>query len=231
MATALPRVDDEAPAYQPYVSAAQQPAELTIRSLILGALLGIVFAASSGYLALKIELTVSASIPIAVLAVAFFRTLGRSTILENSIVQTTGSSGESIAAGIVFTIPAILLMGYDLSVEKVGVIALVGGVLGALLMIPLRRALIVKEHGNLVFPGGTACAKVLVAGGAIAGIAVAALAAVFAKQAEAAQVPAADYLAHLAGLQQIVGPIAESDLFALLIFFGLGAVLYRVANR
>jgi len=230
MATALPRVDDEAPAYRPYVSAAQQPAELTIRSLILGALLGIVFAASSGYLAPKIELTVSASIPIAVLAVAFFRTLGRSTILEN-IVQTTGSSGESIAAGIVFTIPAILLMGYDLSVEKVGVIALVGGVLGALLMIPLRRALIVKEHGNLVFPEGTACAKVLVAGGAIAGIAVAALAAVFAKQAEAAQVPAADYLAHLAGLQQIVGPIAESDLLALLIFFGLGAVLYRVANR
>jgi len=163
MATAA-RPRAEAPAYQPYVSAAQQPAELTVRALILGALLGIVFAASSVYLALKIGLTVSASIPIAVLAVAFFRTLGRSTILENNIVQTTGSSGESIAAGIVFTVPAILLMGYDLSVAKVGVIALVGGVLGALLMIPLRRALIVKEHGNLVYPEGTACAKVLVAG-------------------------------------------------------------------
>ena len=165
MATVAPlRVHAEAPVYQPYVSAAQRPAELTVRSLVLGAILGVVFAASSVYLALKIGLTVSASIPIAVLAVAFFRTLGRSTILENNIVQTTGSSGESIAAGVVFTIPAILLMGYDLSIAKVGVIALVGGVLGALLMIPLRRALIVKEHGNLVYPEGTACAKVLVAG-------------------------------------------------------------------
>ena len=165
MATAAPlRAAAPAPVFEPYVSPAQHPAELTIRALILGAILGIVFAASSVYLALKIGLTVSASIPIAVLAVAFFRTLGHSTILENNIVQTTGSSGESIAAGIVFTIPAILLMGYDLSIEKVGVIALSGGVLGALLMIPLRRALIVKEHGNLTYPEGTACAKVLVAG-------------------------------------------------------------------
>ena len=95
---------------------------------------------------------------------AFFRTLGRSTILENNIVQTTGSAGESIAAGIVFTLPAILLMGYDLSVGKVAIIAVVGGVLGILLMIPLRRALIVKEHGRLTYPEGTACAEVLVAG-------------------------------------------------------------------
>lgn len=108
MATAAPpRAEAEAPAYKPYVGAAQRPAELTVRALILGALLGIVFAASSVYLALKIGLTVSASIPIAVLAVAFFRTLGRSTILENNIVQTTGSSGESIAAGVVFTIPVL----------------------------------------------------------------------------------------------------------------------------
>ena len=142
----------------------QSPAELTLRAVILGALLGLVFAASSVYLALKIGLTVSASIPIAVLSVAFFRTLGRSTILENNIVQTTGSAGESIAAGIVFTLPAILLMGYDLSVGKVAIVAVVGGVMGILLMIPLRRALIVKEHGRLTYPEGTACAEVLVAG-------------------------------------------------------------------
>ena len=98
------------------------------------------------------------------LAVAFFRTLGKSTILENNIVQTTGSAGESIAAGVVFTLPAILLMGYDLNVSKVAVIAVIGGLLGILMMIPLRRALIVKEHGNLTYPEGTACAEVLVAG-------------------------------------------------------------------
>ncbi|HEX6107022.1 MAG TPA: oligopeptide transporter, OPT family [Gemmatimonadales bacterium] len=151
-------------AFKPFVPPTQSPAELTLRAVVLGAILGVVFAASSVYLALKIGLTVSASIPIAVLAVAFFRTLGRSTILENNMVQTTGSAGESIAAGIVFTLPAILLMGYDLTVGKVAVIAVVGGVLGILLMIPLRRALIVKEHGNLPYPEGTACAEVLVAG-------------------------------------------------------------------
>lgn len=108
--------------------------------MALGAILGVIVAASSVYLALKSGLTVSASIPIAVLAVAFFRTLGRSTILENNMVQTTGSAGESIAAGIVFTIPAMLLMGYDLTVSKVAVIVVVGGVMAILLMIPLRRA-------------------------------------------------------------------------------------------
>jgi putative OPT family oligopeptide transporter len=152
------------PEFKSYVPPAQSPAELTVRAVILGAILGIVFAASSVYLALKIGLTVSASIPIAVLAVAFFRTLGKSTILENNIVQTTGSAGESIAAGIVFTLPAILLMGYDLTISKVAVIAVIGGLLGILLMIPLRRALIVKEHGNLPYPEGTACAEVLIAG-------------------------------------------------------------------
>ena len=126
MATVAPPSPAEAPAFQPFVPPSQHRAEFTPRALALGAVLGIVFAASSVYLALKIGLTVSASIPIAVLAVAFFRTLGRSTILENNIVQTIGSSGESIAAGIVFTIPAILLMGYDLSIAKVTVIALVG---------------------------------------------------------------------------------------------------------
>ncbi|MBA3657992.1 MAG: oligopeptide transporter, OPT family [Gemmatimonadales bacterium] len=165
MATTAPqRPTAPAGGFEPFVPAGQSPAELTLRALALGAILGIVFAASSVYLALKIGLTVSASIPIAVLSVAFFRTLGRSTILENNIVQTTGSAGESIAAGMVFTLPAILLMGYDLSISKVAVIAVVGGLLGVLLMIPLRRALIVREHGRLTYPEGTACAEVLVAG-------------------------------------------------------------------
>src|SRR5829696_376546 len=165
MATQIrPSAPPETPEFKPYIPPTQSPAELTVRAVILGAVLGIIFAASSVYLALKIGLTVSASIPIAVLAVAFFRTLGKSTILENNIVQTTGSAGESIAAGIVFTLPAILLMGYDLSVGKVAIVAVVGGVMGVLLMIPLRRALIVKEHGRLTYPEGTACAEVLVAG-------------------------------------------------------------------
>ena len=165
MATAsVPRPKPETQGFQPFVPPTQAPAELTVRAVALGAILGIVFAASSVYLALKIGLTVSASIPIAVLAVAFFRTLGRSTILENNMVQTTGSAGESIAAGIVFTLPAILLLGYDLTIGKVAMVAVVGGILGVLLMIPLRRALIVKEHGQLPYPEGTACAEVLIAG-------------------------------------------------------------------
>jgi putative OPT family oligopeptide transporter len=137
-------------AFHPYVPPTESPREFTARAVILGAVLGVVFAASSVYLALKIGLTVSASIPIAVIAVAFFRRFG-STILENNMVQTTGSAGESIAAGVVFTIPAILLMGYDLSVGKVAILAVVGGILGVLMMIPLRRALIVKEHVYLKF--------------------------------------------------------------------------------
>lgn len=150
--------------HQPYVPASQAPAELTARSLLLGAVLGLVFGASSVYLALKIGLTVSASIPIAVLAITIFRAFGKATILENNITQTVGSAGESIAAGVVFTIPAILLMGYDLDIGRVTVLAGVGGLLGILMMIPLRRALIVKEHGNLTYPEGTACAEVLIAG-------------------------------------------------------------------
>jgi putative OPT family oligopeptide transporter len=127
-------------------------------------LLGLVFGASNVYLALKIGLTVSASIPIAVLAITIFRTLGRSTILENNIVQTTGSAADSVSAGVVFTIPAILLMGYDLDIGRVTILAIAGGLMGVLMMIPLRRALIVKEHGNLPYPEGTACAEVLIAG-------------------------------------------------------------------
>ena len=153
-----------APAHQPYVPALQSPAELTPRSIILGVILGLIFGASNVYLALKIGLTVSASIPIAVLSITIFRALGRATILENNIVQTTGSAADSVSAGVVFTIPAILLMGYDLDIGRVAVLAIAGGLMGVLMMIPLRRALIVKEHGNLPYPEGTACAEVLIAG-------------------------------------------------------------------
>lgn len=137
---------------------------MTARSLLLGMVLGLIFGAANVYLALKIGLTVSASIPIAVLSITIFRALGRATILENNIVQTTGSAADSISAGVVFTIPAILLMGYDLEISRVAVLAIAGGLLGILMMIPLRRALIVKEHGNLPYPEGTACAEVLIAG-------------------------------------------------------------------
>jgi len=152
------------PDHQPYVPATQSPPELTPRALILGVLLGLIFSASSVYLALKIGLTVSSSIPIAVLSITIFRALGRTSILENNIVQTTGSASDSVAAGVVFTIPAILLMGYDLEIGRVAILATVGGLMGVLMMIPLRRALIVKEHDTLIYPEGTACAEVLIAG-------------------------------------------------------------------
>jgi putative OPT family oligopeptide transporter len=151
-------------AHQPYVPASQSPAELTARSLILGVFLGLIFSASSVYLALKIGLTVSTSIPIAVLSITIFRALGKTSILENNIVQTTGSASDAVASGVVFTIPAILLMGYDLDISRVAILATVGGLMGVLMMIPLRRALIVKEHETLIYPEGTACAEVLVAG-------------------------------------------------------------------
>ena len=118
------------------------------------------------YVGLRAGLTVSASIPIAVLSISILRAFGRSTILENNIVQTTGSAGESVAAGVIFTMPALIFLGFSLNTEywRVFFLALLGGRLGVLFMIPLRRQLIVKEHGNLTFPEGTACADVLVAG-------------------------------------------------------------------
>jgi len=149
--------------HQPYISPSQTLAELTPRALILGVVLGLIFGASNVYLALKIGLTVSASIPIAVLAITILRRFG-STILENNIVQTTGSAADSVSAGVVFTIPAILLMGYDLNIGRVAILAIAGGLMGILMMIPLRRALIVNEHGKLPYPEGTACAEVLIAG-------------------------------------------------------------------
>jgi putative OPT family oligopeptide transporter len=150
--------------HKPYIPADKVIPELTARAVVLGSVLGIVFAASSVYLALKVGLTVSASIPIAVLSITIFRAFSRATILENNIVQTAGSAGESIAAGIAFTLPALLLMGYDLEPVKVLLVALLGGVLGVLMMIPLRHGLIVKEHGKLPYPEGTACADVLLVG-------------------------------------------------------------------
>src|ERR1041385_859650 len=150
--------------FQPYVPATEERRELSIRAAIIGSLLGSLFGASSVYLALKVGITVSASIPIAVLSIPVFRALGKGSILENNITQTVGSAGESIAAGVVFTVPALLVMGYDLALTRTTLIALTGGWLGVMLMIQLRRSLIVKEHGNLPYPEGTACAEVLEAG-------------------------------------------------------------------
>lgn len=155
---------DPQAAFQPFVPPSEAPAELTVRALVVGAVLGIVFAASSVYLALKVGMTVSASIPIAVLSITLFRAFGRATILENNVVQTTGSAGESIAAGVAFTMPALLLLGQDLELIRVLLVALFGGLLGVLMMIPLRKGLIVHEHGRLTYPEGTACADVLIVG-------------------------------------------------------------------
>ena len=152
--------------FRPYVDAGESVAEFSLRAIVLGALFGILFGAVSVYVGLRAGLTVSASIPIAVLSISILRAFGRSTILENNIVQTTGSAGESAAAGVIFTMPALIFLGYSLNTEywRIFFLALLGGTLGVLFMIPLRRQLIVKEHGNLTFPEGTACADVLVAG-------------------------------------------------------------------
>jgi putative OPT family oligopeptide transporter len=164
MATTTPESPAQSGTFKPYISPHEAPAELTFRAVALGAILGIIFAASSVYLALKVGMTVSASIPIAVLSITLFRAFGRATILENNIVQTTGSAGESIAAGVSFTLPALLLMGQDLELIRVLMVALLGGMLGVLMMIPLRQGLIVHEHGKLTYPEGTACADVLIVG-------------------------------------------------------------------
>jgi len=150
--------------FQPWVPASEAPAEFTLRAVALGSILGIVFGAASVYLGLKVGLTTSASIPIAVMAITILKKLGKSTILENNVVQTTGSAGESVAAAVVFTIPALIFLGFPMRIPVTFLIALTGGVLGVLLMIPLRRYLIVKEHGALRFPEGTACAEILIAG-------------------------------------------------------------------
>ena len=156
-----------APAFQSYVPASASPAEFTFKAVVIGAVFGLIFSASTVYLGLRAGLTVSASIPIAVLAISVLKRLGGSTILENNIVQTIGSAGESVAGGVVFTVPALIFLasgaGY-FNYFQITMLTLVGGILGTLMMVPLRRALIVKEHGLLPYPEGTACAEVLVAG-------------------------------------------------------------------
>jgi len=151
--------------YTPYIRHQQTVAEFTARAIILGAILGILLGAANAYLGLKAGMTVTASIPVAVISMGILRGVFKhGTVLENNIVQTVGSAGESIAAGIVFTIPAILLMGLQPKIATIFSVAALGGLLGVLLMIPLRKLLMVKEHGALPFPEGTGCAEVLVAG-------------------------------------------------------------------
>ena len=157
--------------HEPYVPDDAHMREFTWSAVIVGALLGLVFGASSLYLVLKVGMTVSASIPVAVLSITLFRWAARTfgipkaTILENNIVQTTGSAGESIAFGVGVTMPALMLIGFEMEWTRVLVVAVLGGLLGVLMMIPLRRAFIVKLHGKpgepgkLLYPEGTACAR------------------------------------------------------------------------
>jgi putative OPT family oligopeptide transporter len=168
--TPSPPITTDTPQIEPYVPADKDMAEFTWPSVLLGAFLGILFGASSLYLLLKVGMTVSASVPIAVLSITLFRAFSkvfgfrRATILENNIVQTTGSAGESIAFGVGVTMPALLLLGFEMHWIRVMTVSALGGLLGILMMIPLRRAFIVKQHGKLPYPEGTACAEVLIAG-------------------------------------------------------------------
>ena len=192
--------------------------EFTVRALVVGTVLGLMFGASSLYLVLKVGLTVSASIPVAVISLALFRGLSKlglrdATILENNVSQTAGSAGESIAFGVGVTMPAIMILGFDLELTRVLLVSVLGGLLGILMMIPLRRALIVKEHGTLKYPEGTACAAVLTAGASAEDRAQASPAAVAEMRA-----------AEAAGLGKAPG--AKS------IFTGLGVgIAYNVLNR
>ena len=131
---------------------------------MLGCIFGLLFGAVTVYVGLRAGLTVGASIPIAVLSISILRVFGRASILENNIVQTTGNSGQSIASGVIFTLPALIFLGFNLEYSRIFLLALLGGLLGVLFMIPLRRQLIVEEHGRLTYPEGTACADVLLAG-------------------------------------------------------------------
>ncbi|WP_126969887.1 OPT family oligopeptide transporter [Gynurincola endophyticus] len=156
-------------AFRPHIAPETKMAELTIKSILVGAMFGIIFGAATVYLALKAGLTVSASIPIAVMAITLSKLFLRTTILENNIIQTTGSAGESIAAGVVFTLPGFLFLSDPASADyfnymTIFVLAVIGGILGTLMMIPLRKPLIVQEHETLPYPEGTACASVLKAG-------------------------------------------------------------------
>lgn len=161
-----PPPDSSATAFKPYIPASAQLPEMTLRALIMGTVLGMVFGASSLYLVLKVGLTVSASIPVAVIAITLFHTAKKfgareSTILENSITQTAGSAGESLAFGLGVTMPAIMILGFDLEISRVMLVGVLGGLLGILMMIPMRRTMIVDAHRELKYPEGTACAEVL----------------------------------------------------------------------
>ncbi len=160
MATAAPVKS----AFKPFVPATESRPELTFRALLLGAIFGVLFGAVTVYVGLRAGLTVAASIPISVLSISILRAFGRASILENNIVQTTGNAGQSIASGVIFTLPALVFLGFDLEASRIFALALFGGWLGVLFMIPLRRQLIVEEHGVLIYPEGTACADVLMAG-------------------------------------------------------------------
>ncbi len=151
--------------YGPYVHHTASMPEFTLRSILIGVLVGIVFGAANAYLGLQVGITVSASIPAAVIAVSLTRAFRRKpSVLENNMVQTVGSAGESLAGGIIFTIPALIVLGFMPQISRIFILSIVGGLLGVLFMIPLRKYLMVREHGKLPFPEGTACAEVLVAG-------------------------------------------------------------------
>ena len=154
----------ESKIFRPFVPASEDRRELSLRALLLGSIFGVIFGAVTVYLGLRAGLTVAASIPISVLSISILRAFGRASILENNIVQTTGNAGQSIASGVIFTLPALIFLGFDLESSRIFALALFGGWLGVLFMIPLRRQLIVEEHGVLTYPEGTACADVLQAG-------------------------------------------------------------------
>ena len=156
--------------FKPYISADRVLPELTPMSVILGIVLAVVFGGANAYLGLRVGMTVSASIPAAVLSMGIIRViLRRDSISENNIVQTIGSAGESVAAGAIFTLPALFMWAFEggistPSLAEIALITLIGGAIGVLFMIPLRSALIVQEHGRLPYPEGKACAEVLMAG-------------------------------------------------------------------
>ena len=150
--------------FKPFVAATETRPELSVRALLLGAIFGVLFGAVTVYVGLRAGLTVAASIPISVLSISILRAFGKASILENNIVQTTGNAGQSIASGVIFTLPALIFLGFDLESTRIFALALFGGWLGVLFMIPLRKQLIVDEHETLTYPEGTACADVLEAG-------------------------------------------------------------------
>ena len=153
--------------YRPYVPPATSPHEFTVKALFFGILFGILFGAANAYLGLRVGLTISTSIPVAVMTVAAFHALRRAgasaNILEANLAQTVGSASSSVASGVIFTLPALFLWGLDPTLLQMTLLAMSGGLLGVLFMIPLRRFLIEREHGKLPYPEGTACAHVLVA--------------------------------------------------------------------